>query len=200
MSYVTLFKLMTPIQTQWYVVAGSPSSGKTTVVHRLFLEGLRIVPEVPRAHAELEMAKGKTLHEIRGQPQIFQCAVVDLQILRERTLDPNECMVLDVGLLDMVPYCTMHGVKADPIFEECAKRRYREVFLFDPLPFVRDHIRTEDSGIAAKIDCEIEEAYRSMGYDPIRIPALPLNERVALVLEQIQRAEKIREEFLSAVS
>ena len=191
---------MSPIQTQWYVVAGSPSSGKTTAVHRLFLEGLRIIPEVPRAYAELEMAKGKTLHEIRGQPQIFQCAVVDLQILRERTLDPNECMVLDVGLLDMVPYCNMHGVKADPIFEECKKRRYREVFLFDPLPFVRDHIRIEDSGMAAKIDREIEESYRSVGYDPIRVPPLPLDQRVTFVLEHIQRAEKIREEFLSAVS
>src|SRR3989338_2186017 len=130
------FLPMPPIQTQWYVVAGSPSSGKTTVVHRLFLEGLRIVPEVPRAHAEWEMAKGKTLHEIRGQPQIFQCAVVDLQILRERTLNPHETMILDIGLPDMVPYCTMHGVKTEPIFEECLKRKYRCVFLFSPLPFV----------------------------------------------------------------
>lgn len=188
------------VQTQWYVIAGSPSSGKTTAVHRLFLEGLRIVPEVPRAHAELEMAKGKTLHEIRGQPQIFQCAVVDLQILRERTLDPNECMVLDVGLPDMVPYCNMHGVKTTPIYEECAKRRYREIFLFDPLPFVRDHIRTEDPGTAAQIDREIEDAYRSMGYDPIRIPPIPLNERVTYILSHVRKSEKIREEFLSAVS
>ena len=41
------------IQTDWIVIAGAPSSGKTTVVHQLYLEGLRIVPEVPRAHAEL---------------------------------------------------------------------------------------------------------------------------------------------------
>lgn len=178
------------IQTNWFVIAGCPSSGKTTVVHNLFLEGLRIVPEVPRAHAELEMAKGKTLDEIRGQPQIFQCAVVDMQIMRERALPPLEEMVLDVGLPDMVPYCVMHGVNPAPIFQECRKRRYKEVLLFDPLPFVRDHIRTEDPGTAAKIDREIEEAYRELGYEPVRIPAMSVEERVEFVFKHIKMAAK----------
>jgi predicted ATPase len=172
-------------QTEWIVIGGAPSSGKTTVVHEMFLNDLRIVPEVPRAHAELEMAKGKTLKEIRGQPQIFQCAVVDLQILRERTLDPTERMILDVGLPDMVPYCNMHGVATDLIFNECRKRRYKNVFLFDPLPFVRDHIRTEDSGLAHKIDQEIEEAYRQLGYEPVRVPAMNVEDRIAFVLEHL---------------
>lgn len=181
---------MMPVQTEWHVVGGSPSSGKTTAVHALFLKGLRIVPEVPRAHAELEMAKGKTLKEIRGQPQIFQCAVVDLQILRERTLDPNESMVLDVGLPDMVPYCSLHGVKIEPIVEECRRRRYKSVFLFDPLPFVRDHIRTEDSGLAHKLDHEIEEAYRALGYAPIRVPPMSIDDRVAFMMEHISGTER----------
>lgn len=181
------------IQTQWFVIAGAPSSGKTTVVHKLFLEGLRIVPEVPRAHAELEMAKGKTLSEIRGQPQIFQCAVVDIQVLRERTLDPNECMVLDVGLPDMIPYCQMNGVDTTPLVTEAQKRHYQSVFLFDPLPFVRDHIRTEDSGLVQNLDRDIEAAYRNLGYEPLRIPVMSVEERVAFVLERIHEYQAVIE-------
>jgi len=52
-------------KSKWYVITGGPSSGKSTVLSCLEKMDYRIIPEAARVLIDEEMAKGKTLEEIR---------------------------------------------------------------------------------------------------------------------------------------
>ena len=173
------------MQTHWIVIDGAPSSGKTTVVHALQRKGLRIIPEVARAFAEMELARGKPLEEVRGNPRAFQEAVIHLFVERERRLPPGDTLVLDVGLPGCSAYVRLHNLKGLPDPLAAHVHRYEHVFLFDRLPFEEDHVRTENEAMAIFLDRAIEEAYQSLGYSPTRVPVMDVEERAAFVLEHL---------------
>lgn len=176
--------------TRWIVIDGAPSSGKTTVVHALQRRGLRIIPEVARAFAEMELARGKPLEEVRGDPRTFQGAVIDLFVERERRLPPEETLVLDVGLPGCSAYVLLHRLDGLPDPLAAHIHRYQQVFLFDPLPFEQDHIRTENAAMASFLDQAIEEAYRRLGYSPTRVPVMDVEERAAFILEHMAKVKE----------
>ena len=49
----------TGYETNWYVITGAPSSGKSSVIRELENLGYRVVHEVARAYIEEELKKGK---------------------------------------------------------------------------------------------------------------------------------------------
>lgn len=175
--------------TRWIVIDGAPSSGKTTVVHALQRRGLRIIPEVARAFAEMELARGKPLEEVRGDPRTFQGAVIDLFVERERRLPPDATLVLDVGLPGCSAYVRLHKLQGLPDPLAAHVHRYAHVFLFDRLPFEEDHIRTENEAMAIFLDQAIEEAYLRLGYSITRVPAMEVEERAAFVLAHIAKVQ-----------
>lgn len=186
--------------THWIVIDGAPSSGKTTVVHALQRRGLRIIPEVARAFAEMELARGKPLEEVRGDPRAFQGAVIDLFIERERRLPPKETLVLDVGLPGCSAYVRLHKLEGLPDPLAAHIHRYQQVFLFDPLPFEQDHIRTENAAMAQFLDQAIEEAYCKLGYSPTRVPVMEVEERADFVISHLRVPQSPLPRHSSALS
>lgn len=173
------------MRTHWIVIDGAPSSGKTTVVHALQRRGLRIIPEVARAFAEMELARGKPLEEVRGDPRAFQAAVIDLFVERERRLPPSDTLVLDVGLPGCSAYVRLHKLEGLPDPLAAHIHRYQQVFLFDRLPFEEDHVRTENEEMAIFLDQAIEDAYRRLGYSPTRVPVMDVEERADFVISHL---------------
>ena len=55
----------TPEKTNWYVITGGPSTGKSKTIDYLAYLGYLIRPEVARILIDDELSKGKTLEEIR---------------------------------------------------------------------------------------------------------------------------------------
>jgi hypothetical protein len=66
--------LSTPfeVQTNWHVTTGAPSSGKTSLIDQLANKGFRTVPETARVHIEKEMARGRTIDEIRESAEALE--------------------------------------------------------------------------------------------------------------------------------
>jgi hypothetical protein len=90
--------LSTPfgVQTNWHVITGAPSSGKTTLIDQLADKGFQTVPETGRLHVEREVARGRTIDEIR-EDETIQRGIADTQLrieggLRARVpvLSPQE--------------------------------------------------------------------------------------------------------------
>ncbi len=173
--------------TRWIVIDGAPSSGKTTVVHALQRRGLRIIPEVARAFVEMELARGRPLEDVRGDPRAFQGAVIDLFVERERRLPAGETLILDVGLPGCSAYVRLHKLEGLPDPLAAHTHRYQHVFLFDRLPFEEDHVRTENEAMAIFLDRAIEEAYLRLGYSPTRVPVMDVEERATFVMEHITK-------------
>lgn len=177
---------MTSIQTNWIIIDGAPSSGKTSIVQALHQHGFRIIPEAARAVIEGGMARGKTLEEVRGRQEAFQISVIDTQMQREAMLDPQELLVIDGALPQNVAYIELNQIFNMPnVLQISKKRRYKNIFIFDRLPLKRDHVRVEDEEMAVFLDKKIEEAYRSLNYKPIRIPPVSIKDRLDLVLRHL---------------
>ncbi len=180
-------------RTEWVLVDGAPSSGKTTVIQALHRRGYRIVPEVGRAYVELELARGRTLGDIRGNEERFQRALIAFYVEQFRRLDAAQSVILDGGFPHAQAYIELNATPNMPnILALCRPFRFKKIFLCDPLPFEADHVRTEDAAKAAFLDRRIEEIYRELGYEPLRIPAMTVEERAAYVLDNLPSAEAHR--------
>jgi predicted ATPase len=178
MSDQTKFKY----KTNWCVITGAPSSGKTSVIKELAHRGFPIQGEVARELIEMSMNHGRTLEEIRKNVSRLQKEILEIALAREMALDVKALIFMDRGLPDSITYFKLAGLDGIEALATSHLFRYRAVFIFDRLPVVKDSIRTESEAIADKIDKMLEEDYRTVGYTPIRVAVMPVAERADFIL------------------
>ncbi len=176
---------MSSISTNWHVVTGGPSSGKTKTLEYLYVLGNTIVPEMARMLIEDEMMTGKTLQEIRQHEGSFQERVLQMKIETENQLDPQKHTFLDRGIGDSIAYFRLNSMDPQPVFEASKKRIYKTVFLLEQLPFQSDEARTENEDSARQISDLLFEAYSQLKYKVIRVPVMPVHERAVFILAEI---------------
>ena len=172
-------------KTNWVVITGAPSSGKTSVVEELAHRGHAIQNEVAREWIEECIRRGQRLEDVRNNAAALQKKILELKIAREMALDTETLVFMDRGMGDSIAYFKLAGM--DTIEAQAMSHlfQYRAVFIFDRLPIVRDHVRTEDDALADKIDRLLEEAYKSLGYTPIRVPVISVRDRADFILRHL---------------
>ena len=174
------------MKTNWYVITGGPSSGKTTTVNLLKELGYKTTIEHARHYIDTQKVTGKTVEEIRGNQVAFQHGILDMQIEQERTLLPDDVVFLDRAIPDALAYYRFLGLPEDEKLREALQKScYSKIFILDPLPLVKDYARTEDSAAQKKIQALITEVYKSLSCPVIHVPVLPPDERVDFILENI---------------
>jgi predicted ATPase len=184
--------LSTPfrVQTNWHVIAGAPSCGKTTLIDHLANQGFQTVTEPARLYIEKEMAKGRGIHPIRSNPAGLQRKIREIQLSVEGGLRASDLLFLDGALPSSLAWYRLYGLNPNEILPECFCHRYASVFILDPLPFQPDIERIDE--LAADVTF-LEEwhtrDYRALGYSPVRVPVLPPEERLAFVLERLSDRE-----------
>lgn len=177
---------MTQLETNWYIVTGGPSSGKSTLLTYLKSAGYLIIPEVARTLIDEEIAKGKTLQEIRSDETVFQRRIFRMKTDLEERLLPEQLTFFDRGIPDSAAYYRLYGEDVEPVIQASRKRRYRGVFFLEQVPFAKDYARIEDEKKAAIISNLLHKAYADMGYEVITIPLLSIAERARLLLNYIE--------------
>lgn len=170
--------------TNWCVLTGGPSSGKTTAVRLLQQRGYTTTIEHARHYIDLQRLGGHSVEEIRSRQREFQRGVVAMQIEQEASLDPDELVFLDRALPDSVAYYRFLGLQPEPeLLAQVERASYRVVFLLDLLPLVADYARTEDPVDQRRIHELLGEVYRELGHRVVRVPALPPEARVDWMLD-----------------
>jgi predicted ATPase len=179
--------LSTPfgVQTKWQVLTGAPCSGKTTLIDLLTARGFPTISQIGRVYVEGEMAKGRTSDEILEHAAVNQRCIVEMQASFERELRADEIAFLDSGSPDCLTYCRVMGLDPNAILAECFHHRYASVFLLDRFPFQQDGVRFEDDATADFIEEWLVHDYGALGYDVVRVPIFPPQERVAFVLNKL---------------
>src|SRR3989338_8046757 len=109
---------MSPVKTNWYVITGGPSSGKTTTVNLLKELGYKTTIEHARHYIDTQKVTGKTVEEIRGNQVAFQHGILDMQIEQERTLLPDDVVFLDRAIPDALAYYRFLGLPEDEKLRE----------------------------------------------------------------------------------
>jgi predicted ATPase len=179
--------LSTPfdLQTKWFVITGAPSCGKTTLIDLLAAEGYRTVPEWAREYMEREIAGGRTIAEIHADGVALQRLFFDKQLEIEQELPATEVLFLDGAAPGSLAWFRVFGLNPNEILPGCFRHRYASVFILDRLPQQQDGLRFEDEIMPDFLDQWLERDYRALGYDPVRIPVLPPEERLAFVLREL---------------
>ncbi len=171
----------------WYVVTGGPSAGKTTTIEVLEERGYRVVYEVARIYIDQEIAKGKTIEEIRENDLFFQEEILKMKIKTEKELPKEEVIFFDRGIPDTDAYYKLCGRKNDlfllKAIENCY---YKKVFLLDLLDMEKDYARTETREEQIKIHNLLEKSYKKTTFPIIEVPKMKSKqERVDFLLNNL---------------
>ena len=171
------------IQTNWHVITGAISCGKTTLINLLADKGFQVLPETSRGYIEGEVAKGRTLDEIFSS-QADERAITELQGRAEHGLRTTDVVFLDRALPDYLWFWRLLGMDPNELLPVCLHHRYASVFILDQLPLELDGARIEDEAYTAQLDEALVGDYSALGYDVVRVPVLSPEERLAFVLER----------------
>lgn len=171
--------------SRWYVITGSPSSGKTTIINSLYELGYAIVPEVARIVINEEMKKGRTLDEIRKDEVEFQKKVLKIKLEIEKKLPSDKIVFFDRGIPDSIAYLQLFGINPEEIVDICKNKKYRKIFMLEMLPFEKDYARIEDMKTTKRLHFLIRKAYEDLGYEIIDVPKISPEERIKLILSNL---------------
>ncbi len=174
------------IQTNWYVITGGPSSGKTTLIEHLARKGFLVAPEVARDYIEELLAKNYTLADLLQDSKPLQRGILAIALKRERRLQTEQLMLFDRGTTDSLGYFDYYNIDASHVKHTCQRLRYKKIFYCQQLPVVNDEIRIEDNNAAQKIGEHIYQAYINLGYQLIELPAVPVEQRLELILSHLE--------------
>jgi predicted ATPase len=173
-------------ETRWHVITGTICCGKTTLINRLADLGYRTAPEVARGYVERELAKGRTLGEIRQDRAAFCRKVKDLTLDFEPGLPAQTPIFFDRALPDCLSFYRFAGLDPNEILHECFRNRYASVFHLDPFEYEEDGVRVEGDVASLFLDEWVRRDYEALGYTVVRVPVLPTEERLAFVLEALR--------------
>ena len=171
--------------TNWYVITGAPCSGKTSVISRIGQLGYRVVHETARAYINEELDKGKSLDEIKADMSLFEHNIFYRKIEIESSLPDKAIVFLDRAIPDSIAYFRFAGLNPKKPEKESAEIRYRKIFLFDRLRIKHDEVRNENEEDSILIDRLIEETYKTLGYEIMRVPVLPVGRRTDFIFENM---------------
>jgi len=173
------------------VITGGPGVGKSTVLEILSNKGYLVVLEAARIVIEREMLKDSDCLPWKNF-ELFQNTASNLQFELENSIK-GDIVFSDRGIVDGYAYSKVEDVEVPEVILKHGKERYDLVFFLDQLPnYQKDSSRREDLEKAKVIHEAIYSAYLELGYKPIIVPVLLVEERVNFILAKLKEFQAKR--------
>lgn len=184
-------------QTEWVAITGASSSGKSSLIDELDARGLPVRRECATDYfGEQKRACGLSVRQLFAANRVRQTkSDIDRRaFFSELDLDLSLCQYLDRAAPDQIFFDRLLGIDPYAFLPYVFFHRCRAVFILERLPYKRDPHRMEHlSGASdAELDRQMQDAdlsleaiYRDLGYDPIRVPKVPVSERADFILERL---------------
>ena len=150
--------------------------------------GHRVAAETAERLLEAGIAGGRTAEDLRADPVAWQRELLRQDHALFDGLPVDEPVFTDTSFLETLVFGARAGVAVGPNGESWLRRkRYEAVFFLDPVEgYRRTEVRMESHGLALRISAQVRAAYERYGYEVVRVPALPVEERVAFVRSRVQ--------------
>lgn len=173
---------------QRFILTGAPGAGKTWIVERLAAMGHATVAEAATEVIAREQNRGS------DAPWTEPDFVEKIAALQQCRIDGTEGAV---QFHDRSPICTLALARhlGRPVPDRLAlllariadKRMFEnQVFFVDSLDFITPSAARRIGLVEARRFGELHaEIYESLGYQLVRIPAAPAEERAAMILDRV---------------
>ena len=171
------------------VITGAPSTGKTSIIHKLQQEGFICVPEISREIIIQQIAidgdalPWKNLAEFSKQVTILRQS----QFINATK---NSTHFFDRGLIDVVAYMNIDNLEIPEFISDVLnENKYHSTVFITPIweeIFENDRERKENIEQAIVIEKQLIKCYQSYGYNIIEIPKLSVEERVNFIISHIK--------------
>jgi len=174
----------------FHVITGSSGAGKSTLLDALAGLGYSVMPEVALAIVqEQEQCGGDLLPWIK--PQAFMETVLERNLQAyDAALKLPPPVFFDRGIPECLGHMELLGLEIPSRLKaESDERRYADnVLVAQPWPeiYVCDRWRRADFERAARSFEPTVAAYTRRGYRTCILPKVPVEDRVAYVLQQLE--------------
>lgn len=179
------------IKTNWYIITGGPSSGKTKTLEYLSFLGHQTIPEAARILIDLKLSRGETIQDIRKDEAKFQKDILKMKVQVENRLPPENLIFFDRGIPDSLAYFQFYNLDINDVLKVCKRRKYKGVFLLEQLPYESDYARVEDEKAAQKLNDLLYHSYVDLGYNVTKILLKPIDGRVKDIIEAIKALPEV---------
>ena len=177
-------------------LTGGPFAGKTTTIEALAAAGHPIVPEAAWRKIDewnQQMGVDGQMAWRREHPHEVQLAINTLQAESEAAAvaaHPDSPYIFcDRGRPDGLAYLRVYDVEPrDELKRNAATQQYDAAFLLDRLPDLdlrHETGRMDEPELLDRLDDLFIAAYREHGANPIRVPVMPVADRVAFILSEL---------------
>ena len=169
------------------VLTGAPGAGKTTLLDAAAAAGLITSPEVAR-HL-LQQPGGMELRQT--DPQGFAEAMLEAHRRElERFSEQPNPVLFDRGFPDVVGFLDVSGLTVPKAVDQaCRTLRYHGPVLRAPAwaaIYQQDEQRIQTWDQAVASDEAVTAAWRRYGYDPIDLPLVGVDERLAFLRKALR--------------
>lgn len=169
-------------------LSGGPGTGKTSVFDKLSLSGYEKCPEVARRWFNL--INVHNLKRFQQEPRFFQ-HLMEINHIKNYTYYKGHNMtdvIFDRTLVDEIAYRRFFkNPVPNDLIEECKRFPVDKVFWFPYWQeiYVQDSERAESHEEAELLGKLLLEAYQEVGYTPIAVPKISVEERIQFILDNI---------------
>ena len=169
----------------WYVLTGGPCAGKTTTISELSKRGYPVVAEPARLIIEEKLTAGETIDQIVTNENWLP-SVIERSLDLHTAAPDSETVFFDRGIADSIAYYRLNMRELDQESKAMIDSvKYKKVFLLDLVDFQNDEARSESIEEARTLHILISDAYESLGYEIVRVPVMPVSERVDYILARL---------------
>lgn len=170
-----------------FVLTGAPCSGKTTTLERIRQDHNWACVEESGHRVFYNAQKDGELNP-RISESDFTTMIFAYQKQVEFGLNKDQLTLFDRGIIDCIAYAKVTGEILKETGDLRLHNRYRAVFIFEPLPFSFDDVRSDfDQNNRFAISEALEETYRAFGHAVHRIGIGTVEERATLVVKEIEQ-------------
>ena len=174
----------------FFVLAGSAGTGKTTVLAQLRQKGFFCADEAARAVLEEQLAiQGPALPS--NNPLLFVQTMQSQNVKSfEEAREIREPVFFDRAMPDLVHYAIRFGI--DPQEFETASKKHlysQTVFLFSPWReiFVNDNVRKMSFEKSVEFHELLVGVYKKLGYNLVEVPFGSIETRAEFILGIVGR-------------
>jgi predicted ATPase len=164
------------------VITGGPSSGKTSVINQLHLQGYKCLEEVSR-----EIIKERKI-KTSFKDMEFEEIVFNKRI--EQFLNASSpIQFYDRSILDGLAYLKINQLQTPSHFlnQVNTHKYFPKVFIAPPWKeiYKQDSERLEEFEDAIKVYHSLKEVYTKSGYELIDLPLTSIDKRIEFILDRI---------------